>query len=264
MNTKTKIALIITALVLLIDISLYTFQPLGEDFYIVSDWVIVVYALAATAVGLYAFKLHGIGSIQGKALMFMVIGGFFWVLGEFFWAYQEVVLGIEVPFPSIADVFWFIGYPLFGLGLYHVWRIAKVPVTRSRKYVVALILLILLAMVGVYGAYPTITDAEMSSLEKGATLGYILVDFILVVGAVIIIFSFFGGKLVKPWIVILIALVISTFADIMYAQVASLYESGSFFGILWDIDYILMAFGYFYYRQTMGDIMISAKPVKST
>jgi len=262
MNVKTKVALIITVLIIFADIWLYTTQPLGEDFYIISDWVIVIYSLAAVTVGFYAFRLHGMKSIQGKALFFMIVGGVFWLLGEFFWAYQEVNLGIEIPTPSIADLFWFIGYPLFGMGLYHVWKITRAPVTKSRKYIISMTLVIILMIAGAYGAYPTITDPEMTLLEKGITLGYIVVDFILIVGAVIIILSFWGGKLVRPWLVILLSIIVSTFADIMYAQVASLYESGSFFGILWDIDYILAAFGFFYYRQTMKDVMVSMKSAK--
>lgn len=254
MNPKTRIALIITIIVLLIDLLLYIFQPLGENLYFITDWTVVVFALAAVITGYYALRLHGTETLHGKALLFLVLGSLFWAFGELFWALLETILKVE-PFPSIADVFWYIGYPLFGIGLYYIWKITRASAAKQRIFIGALAILATLIIVSFYGIFPHLADPGLTKLERAIVLGYVILDFAVIVGEIIIIVSLLGRELIKPWAIILIAGFFTVFADIMFAQIASLYESGSFFGVLWDAGYILMAFGFFYYRQTISGML---------
>jgi len=262
MNRKTNIALTIMILVLIFDFSLYVLRPLGENFYVISDWILVIYAFFALVSGYYAFKFHGLKSIQGKALLFLSLGVLFWFLGEFSWAYIEVFMGIEVPFPSIADIFWYIGYPLFGLGLFYIWKITGASVKCDIKCLSALGFILLLIIISIYGSYPTIVDVEMTLFEKIVSIGYVILDLILVIGGIFILLTFSKGNLVKPWIFIILSLIICTFADISFTFAGSLYESGGLLDFLWDFDYILLAFGFFYYRQTIEEAIKDGKDLK--
>ncbi|MBI2134830.1 hypothetical protein HYU09_02490 [Candidatus Woesearchaeota archaeon] len=251
MDAKTKTALIITSAILILDMVLYKLKPLGENFYIISDWAVVIFAFAAVALGYYAYRLHGIKTSYGEALLFLVLGSLFWAFGELFWALLETVLKME-PFPSIADMFWYAGYFLFGMGLYYIWKATRTSVPGHRVIAAVLTVLAALAISIFYGVFPSIIDPGLTLMEKIVTIGYVALDFMIIVWEIIIIVSLLGRELIKPWVVILIAGFVTTFADIMFAQIASLYESGSFFGVLWDVQYILMAFGFFYYRQAMS------------
>src|SRR3989338_8354729 len=258
MNSKMKIALIATIIVVLLDLLIFTFKPLGENLYLITDWTVVFLALAAVIAGYYAFKLHGIKTPYGEALLFLVLGSLFWALGEFSWALLETVLQME-PFPSIADMFWYTGYFLFGMGLYYIWKVIRTSVPGHRIIAAVLVALAALAISLFYGVFPHIADPGLTLIEKIVAGVFVVLDFIIIVGEIIIIVSLLGREIIKPWVVILIAGFFTAFADIMFAQIASLYESNSFFGVLWDIEYILMAFGFFYYRQAISGML--KKPV---
>jgi len=262
MNKMTKIALGIMILTLLININLYIFRPLGENFYIISDWVLVVCAFAAMVLGFYAFKFHGFKSIQGKALFFLSLGSLFWFLGEFSWAFLEVVMGIEVPFPSIGDLFWYIGYPLFFVGLYYIWKTIGTKIKCNMKCLSILVLMLILIAVSIYGCYPTFIDVEMTLFEKTLSIGYVALDLILVVSGLFILLTFSKGNLLKPWFFIILSLIVCTFADISFTLAGSLYETGGLLDFLWNFDYILLAFGFFYYRQIITEAIKDGKHLK--
>ena len=44
----------------------------------------------------------------------------FWFSAEVIWAYARQVLGIEIPYPSIADGAWIIGYGFFAFYTYRI------------------------------------------------------------------------------------------------------------------------------------------------
>lgn len=253
MNSKMRVAFVIAVIVLFLDLLLYTFKPLGENLYLITDWTVVFFALTAVIAGYYAFNLHGIKTLYGEALLFLVLGNLLWMFGELSWAVLETILQIG-PFPSVADVFWYSGYALFGMGLYYIWKATRTSVPGHRIIAAVLAVLVALVISFFYGIFPSIADPGLTLLEKAAAIGYIILDFIIIVGEIIIIVSLLGRELIKPWIIILIAVFFTTFADIMYAQIASLYIGGTFFGILWDMEYVLMALGFFYYRQTVSDM----------
>src|SRR5438094_9555172 len=48
---------------------------------------------------------------------FLAMAGTSWALGEITWTIYELVLKREVPFPSLADVGFLVGYPLAGLAM---------------------------------------------------------------------------------------------------------------------------------------------------
>jgi len=41
-----------------------------------------------------------------------------WFLGEAIWAGYTLILNVEIPYPSVADVFWLGGYVPFFVALY--------------------------------------------------------------------------------------------------------------------------------------------------
>ena len=63
--------------------------------------------------------------------LWLTIGLGFFMLGEVSWAVQEAVLRIKNPFPSIADIFWLLGYPFLLLGLVMAWD-CRTPCGRAQ------------------------------------------------------------------------------------------------------------------------------------
>ncbi|MCX6814358.1 MAG: hypothetical protein NTY20_01770 [Candidatus Aenigmarchaeota archaeon] len=256
---KTHAGLAVVGILIIADIFLFIWRPLGENFFIIADLLVVVLAFASFLFGLYAYKLHGFRSLQGKALLFLSLGIFFWFLGESAWAVYEIALGIEAPIASFADLMWYAGYPLFIAGLYYEWKITRIPLTKDRKFLAVLLLMAVLILVSWYGIIPTVQNSETDLLEKSVVIGYVAGDLAIMLGCSIIIVSFLGGKFAKPWIIITMAIILTSLADIGYSYLSTAYETGNWIDLLWDIDYLLLAYGFFYYRQSVKEIEIPVK-----
>lgn len=255
---RMHLALGLFLLLFLVNIPLYVYRPLDEKFYLISDLIIIVFSFLAVVFGLYAFKLHGFNSVQGKALLFLTIGTFFWFLGETTWGIYEIVLGVEKPVASVADIFWIIGYPLFFTGLYYVFKVSSVPLNKKR-FVALSVVLILVTYYLIGLAIPNLIDEKISLVEKVSTAGYVIGDMILLLAVIVIITYLFGGKFAKSWNIILLAIFMSTIADIYYMNFLDVYETGSLIDILWNLDYILLALGFFYHRETIKNVMSGLK-----
>ena len=67
----------------------------------------------------YRQKLDG---LYGKTYGSLAIGLGLWFIAEIIWTYFELGLQINTPFPSIADLFWLVGYGFFAYHLYRIYN----------------------------------------------------------------------------------------------------------------------------------------------
>lgn len=248
-----KVIFSILFLIFLINILIYAFRPLGEQFYIIANLFVILFSFLAFVSGAYAFKFHGLKSIQGKALFFITIGVLFWFLGETTWGLYEIAFGIRSPIASIADLFWLIGYPIFLLGLCYVCKITSIRISKT-KLVILLALIIFLLTFMTYLIKPILINNEMSFAEKTITAGYVISDTILLIALLVSITYLLGGKIAKVWFIILLAIIMATVADIYYMNFLESYETGNLIDLFWNFDYILLAFGFLYHRESVKEV----------
>ena len=88
--------------------------------------------LIAGVTGIVYAKQIGLGSIIGKALTFIGGGLVSYALAQFIWLSYNLFSSIEVPYPSIADVFFLIFYVLVFLGFLSLLNIFKQSITKER------------------------------------------------------------------------------------------------------------------------------------
>jgi len=251
---KSKLVFWIFSLLFVLDIFLYIYQPLGENFYIIGDLFVIFLSFLAFSSGLYAYTLHGSKSLVGKAFLFLSLGVFFWFLGETIWGIYEIVLGIKAPVASIADVFWILGYPCFLLGLVYILKITRFPIRKS-KIILLIFLFSFIFSSLIYLAIPTITNPEISIEEKLSTAGYVIGDIFLLSCITFATVNLFGTKTFRSYFLIILGLVCMTMADIYYMNFLEIYKVGNLIDLLWDLGYILLCLGFFYYRKTMKALL---------
>lgn len=103
-----------------------------------------------------------------------------WVAGDLVWMVLESVLGLE-PFPSIADGFYLLGYPLLATGLHRLSR-ARNPAGDRTAILDALVSGTAFALVmWVSFIKPTWTAAEGTLLERIVGVAYPVGDLVLLV-----------------------------------------------------------------------------------
>ncbi len=254
---RVKLGAGIFLLAFLIDVLLYVFQPLGQDFYLIADSTVVIFSFLAAVLGVYAYRSHQFSDIQGKALFFLTVGIFLWFLGEATWMMYDVIAG-AVPVFSVGDIFWLAGYSMFLICLRYVWKLVLWPINKKWFVLCAGILLVVSYLIW-YVSLPILTDAGLSAIEKVVTVGYVLGDMLVLDVLIVIAFYLARNKLSKAWDIILLALALTTLADVTYARDFVSYKSGNLMDLLWDLSYILLAFAFLYYRTKWREVLAKTK-----
>jgi len=67
-------------------------------------------------------KWGGLGSYVGKSCFYLSLGLLTWGIGTLTFAYYNISLQIEVPYPSLADLFYIVSWPLWIMGMINLSR----------------------------------------------------------------------------------------------------------------------------------------------
>lgn len=66
-----------------------------------------------------------------KALKFLTLSQFIYAIACFIWAYYNMVSHIEVPFPSLADIFYVLYMFILAVGMWQLLQLADLPITSN-------------------------------------------------------------------------------------------------------------------------------------
>ena len=184
------------------------------------------------------------------------LGMTLWFLGELGWATYVLVLGIEIPYPSIADVFWLSGYvPLFmALDLYiRLFR----PALFKRMYFLAAVLVSILSGTLFIVLAPPILQAEEDVMTKIVSIAYPALDLILVseaiLGLLIFTMTKLKGRIGVAWLFINAGILMNVIADILfsYTTLQGTYYEGHPLELFFHWGYILFALGFYTHMKEL-------------
>src|SRR5690242_7536564 len=109
-----RAAIIMAALLVVIWGSEIVTARLSYSTQTVSDIAAVLCATTAAFLLVQAWRKMNDQEVSKKVWGLVALGIVLWALAEAMWAYYELVLRVEMPYPSIADLLWFAGYvPLY-------------------------------------------------------------------------------------------------------------------------------------------------------
>jgi hypothetical protein len=185
------------------------------------------------------------------------LGIFLWAVAEFVWAFFEVILKVETPFPSIADLFWVLGYiPLFW-GLSIRYRTLDVTLDRQQKRSILMFSATLFLLIAYFVIRPILIEFDPQRLgENLLNLFYPLSDIVLLVLTCAILFSFGKGRFALTWKFIIFGFIMMSIADLLFSYLSwygLYYPDGNINAISFLVDagynlsYILLALGIYAY-----------------
>ncbi|HEY8140750.1 MAG TPA: hypothetical protein VIE86_06675, partial [Nitrososphaera sp.] len=160
----------------------------------------------ATALSFIVFGKQGSGGLFGRAYTGLAIGLMMWLIAESIWGYYEFSSGEEAPFPSIADAFWLGAY---GGLLYYVFSLYKFFGKGISKYAIAGVTAVvaIAAFIYLWSLIPAAIPPEGEVLEGdvilslGIIVSYPVLDFIVLIPAILIVFNSGRGYLTSiPWV----------------------------------------------------------------
>lgn len=218
--------------------------------------------LLAVLAGLYAINTYRLSNGRGQVMGLMTAGLACWLIGETLFFMFQFVWHID-PYPSVADIFYLLGYPLIFAGLTKEMLIHKVELHNFNKLYFTLVVLILvgLAVIVSYFGVVLAYDSAEPFMSNAISIAYGINDLILIVPGLFILkiaLDYKGGKLYNTWILILVAMLCMLGGDILFAIFKKQYEDLLWPYTLIDIGYVscylLFTYSFFYTASTIREL----------
>ncbi|MEM2106112.1 MAG: hypothetical protein QXV21_06600 [Candidatus Bathyarchaeia archaeon] len=182
--------------------------------------------------------------------LYFTCGLFLWFVGEAVWAGYTLIMGIELPYPSAADVFWLAGYIPFFAALCAYVKLFGGALTK-KTLVLSLAATFTLTIFVIFALLIPVLEAGDDPVTTTINLVYPLLDLSLFSVAHLGLIIFWKGKLGKPWLLISAAITVNAFADILFicATVQGAYYSGHMLDVLFQIAYLLYLVAFYVHAK---------------
>jgi hypothetical protein len=169
-------------------------------------------------------------------------GLMFWFSAEVIWAFTRQVLGIEIPYPSIADGAWIIGYGFFAIYIYRILEKMGKTNPIDKNMVVLISVAVALSLAYVLNLTYGVADLLSAAQDITATVvsfAYPVLDGLLLVPSMVILWSFRkGDPSSNQWKMMSVSFVLLTIGDIGFCYCFALAPSvAEEFEWIWAIFY---------------------------
>ncbi len=213
-----------------------------------NDIALVIVSLIAAVLGYSSAGIFGWKSVEGRIFYILSAGISLYSLGELSWMISEVILGIEIPYPSIADLFWFLGLVTIIAAVYMKLLSAsiKASISRSRILISLAVSLTLLSFSLYLVLIPVLvtpeSEFEGGLIEKFTDLSYPTGEIIMMIGAIGIYAAHRKGTLGLTWGLLIAYIFISYIFDALFTYLTwnELYYTGHPIDLLYFGSYLLL------------------------
>jgi hypothetical protein len=147
------------------------------------------------------------GEPPRKIWIYFALALWMWTIGEIVWGGYDLILG-EVPDTTFGDAFYFAGYIFFTLALASQYRLVLFTPGRKIFWIAAVIWMAMLAAT----LLVMVVSKSQSFSGEFLTYFYPIGDLAVGVAALILVITFRGGALARPWI----SLLAFVFSDTLY------------------------------------------------
>lgn len=186
---------------------------------------------------IFARKWGGFRSTFGSAVSIFALGLLAQTMGQYLYNYYQVLQGIEVPYPSIGDLFYFGSVILYLIGAIQLARVAGIRFSlctiqgKLKAIVIPLLVLFISYAVLLQGYEADWSDKAIVFLDFGYPIGqaaYLSVALL----ALLISKDILGGLMRKPIMLLLAALTMQFIADFTFSyqvsrEVVTYYPAGT-------------------------------------
>lgn len=237
---------------------LFYWTPLAGSYTEVARGLVFSSApVLAFVTGIFAVKKQGLKTSRGKTLLILTLGIMCWMIGEGLWTYYDIGLHVD-PFPSIADLFYVLAYPLFFIGLLKAVCEQCVEFKKVSKvllfslFINSLLICLVVAYFGIYRAY----TPENSFAENAFALGYGVGDLALIVVNFFVFFMAWEERAkaaTSAWFYFFCAIWMTLLGDILFAlfEVEHAEKMWPYFqsiDSIWILSYLYFAASFFEFR----------------
>jgi len=151
----------------------------------------------------------------------LLTGWGLWALAETIWAVYSI-LGQDVPYPSLADLFWVVGYIPIGIGL--IARIRTVPIkpNRSQNLLILGISGFITLITILFYFVPVIQSFDPQQLVQSIlTLVYPLIDLFVIIIVLRLLFTYEAGDYGFGWRLLTLGFILMVASDFLFTYTSS-------------------------------------------
>ena len=164
--------------------------------------------------------------IEIRRFRFIFLALICWLIGELIYVYYQSVLGIALPYPSIADIFYLSATVFLSFHLYSILRLKRNKIIKAKSFVY---LGFLASLFPIYLLIDTIYNYEQyypdSLTEFVVNVAYYVSDAIVIFPCIpIILYSPKNDPFIFHWLLIAISVFVLVAADLGYTFNASINE----------------------------------------
>jgi hypothetical protein len=261
-NQRYKWATIVAGTLTLFYVLINIFVIGGDGFVItLNDTIVIPLAITVT---ILAYTLLNQGKASGNSRLLwggLFFGWALWAIAEIVWAVYGY-LGQEVPYPSVADFFWLIGYIPLGFGLYSRLREMPVKLNTGQKLALWGSSLATIAITITFVILPTLEGYDVTDkLGSIISIIYPLADLFLLIIALRLLFVYRSGDYGFGWNILISGFILMTIADLVYAYAAplGLYYPDQKVNLIsslgnsvpYNLSYLVWIFGMYAVRLTL-------------
>lgn len=219
-----------------------------------------LFLLVAAAVSTLVVGKFEPGTPSRTAWRLLSAGLIAMFLGQACFVYFQFVQGIEAPFPSLADVFFMVAYPLLIVALVmflRAYTASGFPIgPASERIWIAVGVALFCAAVGYPILKPLVTKPG-EPLETLLNVLYPVLDVLLFIPAVLLIrigLRFRGGAVWKVWATLLAGFVFLCAADTLFAYYSQFdwVELTDLVDATYLLAYGLLGLGVLYQRELLA------------
>lgn len=248
---KTKIAWSLFSILTIWWILLYA-SGIRENFH---NYLFgAMYGVMALIGGIWGLRISkdwgGSKSVMGKAIIFLSLGLLAQEFGQIVFSYYNIFLNVEVPYPSIADLGFFINIPLYLYGGILLIKASggRLSIRSITSQLQAIGIPLLMLVVSYYFFLQGYEFEPSSLLKTFLDFGYPLGQA-MYVSVAILAYSLSRkmlGGIMKPKILLLIIAFIYQYAadfNFLYQSSTGTWYNGGYGDYLYLLAYFLMTLG---------------------
>ena len=186
------------------------------------------------------------------------LGMIFWFIGELGWATYTLIFGIELPYPSVADVYRFVGYGFLFFAIFTYIKIFRSVI--STKVLATASIFMLPASVGIIPSLLLSVGAKASVVNPATLfvgLAYPFLDLILLALAMLglLVFTTTGlkGRLGPVWLLINAGIIMNVFGDMLfsYTNLQNTYYNGHPLELFFHLGYLFFILSFYVHTKKL-------------
>lgn len=202
----------------------------------------ITYGIGAMTCGIicfWLFKKYRGSEIFGKTYLALGIAFTSFFVGDIIWNYYTIIL-LEDPYPSLADIFYVIFYPLT---IYHLVSNIKYFREKINPQTILLLVALSIIIIGWY-SYLAIQEVDVIEFDTILSICYAALSATTLSLAILGLIVFYKSVLGQVWLLFASGMFILMVSDTWYyyAELGSGYTGNHPVNVLWTLAFMVIAY----------------------